>query len=336
MREIEDIQRSGVEIRLNSHVGMNGLTIAGLLQDGYKAVFIATGAHASVPLGIEGQEAEGVIEGLEFLRKTNLCEEINIGKKVVIIGGGYVAIDAARTARRLGSEDVSIVDWQEDTEEKPKPILRRSGAAESEGIKFLNLAAPTKVLIKNGKVVGLECIKTKLGEPDQSGQKRQVPIKGSEFVIDSDMIISAVDPRPDLSFSGDIGLDIAQKGTLKVHPDSFMTNVAGVFAGGDVASGPATVIEAIASGRQAALAIDRYLSGKDPISEKVVSNIIPLEDVDVNRFRKRPRQKGAILSVEERVGAMREVELGFQNIEAMREADRCFQCGLFPKKPETE
>ena len=118
MREIEDIQKCGVEIRLNSRIGMNGLTIAGLLQDGYKAVFIATGAHASVPLGIEGQDAEGVIEGLDFLRKTNLCEEINIGKKVVVIGGGYVAIDAARTARRLGSEDVSIVDWQEDTEEK--------------------------------------------------------------------------------------------------------------------------------------------------------------------------------------------------------------------------
>jgi NADPH-dependent glutamate synthase beta subunit-like oxidoreductase/2,4-dienoyl-CoA reductase-like NADH-dependent reductase (Old Yellow Enzyme family) len=336
MREIEDIQRCGVEIRLNSRIGMNGLTIAGLLQDGYKAVFIATGAHASVPLRIEGQDAEGVIEGLEFLRKTNLCEEINIGKKVVVIGGGYVAIDAARTARRLGSEDVSIVDWQEDTEEKPKPILRRSGAAESEGIKFLNLAAPTKVLIKNGKVVGLECIKAQPGEPDQSGQKKQAPVKGSEFVIDADMIISAVDPRPDLGFCCDIVLDMTQKGAVKVHPDSFMTNVAGVFAGGDVASGPATVIEAIASGRQAALAIDRYLSGKDPISEKVVSNIIPLEDVDVNRFRKRPRQKGAILSVEERVGATREVELGFQNIEAMREADRCFQCGLFPKKPETE
>jgi len=104
MKEIEDIQRCGVEIRLNSRVGMNGLTVAGLLRDGYKAVFIATGAHASVPLGIEGQEAEGVIAGLEFLRKVNLCEEINIGKKVVIIGGGYVAVDTARAARRLGSE----------------------------------------------------------------------------------------------------------------------------------------------------------------------------------------------------------------------------------------
>jgi formate dehydrogenase beta subunit len=182
----------------------------------------------------------------------------------------------------------------------------------------------------------LECIKTKLGEPDQGGQKKQAPVKGSEFVIDADMIISAVDPRPDLGFCCDIVLDMTQKGAVKVHPDSFMTTVTGVFAGGDVVSGPATVIEAIASGRQAALAIDRYLSGKDPISEKIVSNIIPIEDVDVNRFRKRLRQKSTTLSVEERVVTMREVGLGFQNLEAMREADRCFQCGLFPKKPDTE
>jgi NADPH-dependent glutamate synthase beta subunit-like oxidoreductase/2,4-dienoyl-CoA reductase-like NADH-dependent reductase (Old Yellow Enzyme family) len=335
IKEIEHIQKCGVEIRLNSRVGEKGLTIAGLLQDGYKAVFIATGAHASAPLGVAGQETEGVIEGLEFLKRANLKEEITIGKKVVIVGGGYVAVDAARTARRLGSEEVSVVAWNGDSEEKPQPILRRTGAAESEGVKFLQRVVPIKVLSNNGKVVGLECTKTQASDDNQKGQKKQIPIKGSEFVIDADTIIASVDEIPDPKVFSDIAPDLTPKGILMVKSGSFMTSVAGVFAGGDVVSGPATVIEAVASGMKAASAIDRYLNGNDPVSEKIIPNTITLDDVDVDRFRKRPRQKGALLSAEERASTLKEVEIGLQTFEALRESDRCFQCGLFPKKPES-
>jgi len=336
MREVEDIQRSGVEIRLNSPVGMNGLTLSGLLQEGYKAVFIATGAQGSVPLGIEGQEAEGVIEGLEFLRKTNLGEKSPIGKKVLVIGGGYVAIDAARTARRLGAEEVAVIDWQMQPHAQARPILRRTGAAKSEGVTFYNDVVPVKILAKNGKVSGLEGIRTEIKESDKSTGKTRGKINDAAFIIEADLIISAGARWPELGFADDIGLDQAQNRTLKVQPETLTTNVTGVFAGGDVVSGPATVIEAIASGRKAALAIDRYLCGKDPFIEKIIPNIIPFEDVEVNRFRKRPRQKGTTLPVEDRIKIMSEVDLGFKNLEALREADRCFQCGLFPKKPETK
>lgn len=336
MKEIENLQNCGIEILLNSRVGEKNLTIKGLLRDGYKAVFIATGANTSAPLGIAGQDSKGVIAGLEFLKKSNLKEEIKIGKKVVVVGAGYVAVDAARTARRLGSEEVSIVDWQGHSEEIPQPILRRTGAAESEGVKIFDRVVPVKVIAKNGKVVGLECAKTQASENDQKGQKRQIPIKGSEFIIDADTIIAAVDEIPDPKVFSDIVPDVTQKGTLKVKPGFFMTSAAGVFAGGDVVTGTATVIDAIASGRQAAVAIDRYLNGKDEIVEKVKQNIIPIEDVDVGIFRKRARHKGASLSAKERVNTMNEVEIGFQSLDALREADRCFQCGLFPNKEKNK
>jgi NADPH-dependent glutamate synthase beta subunit-like oxidoreductase len=205
-------------------------------------------------------------------------------------------------------------------------------AAEAEGIKIYYLAAPSKIIGKDGKVVGLECIRTELGEPDESGRRRPIPMKGSEFIMAADTIISAIGEVPDLSFLETKKFNITSKKTINVHPYSLVTNVGGIFAGGDVVSGPATVIEAIASGRKAAISMDEYLRGRGLEYEEQAPSTINTEDVDMNRFNKRERQKMSMLPVGERIRDFREVELGFTELAALSEADRCFQCGLFPKK----
>jgi NADPH-dependent glutamate synthase beta subunit-like oxidoreductase len=328
--EIEDIEKSGVEIRLNSPMGKDGLTIDGVWQQGYKAIFIATGAHKSLKLNLPGEEMEGVYPGTTFLRNINLAKSIALGAKVAIIGGANVAMDAARTARRLGTKEVFIV-YRRSKEEMPA-YREEVEAAEAEGIKIYYLAAPSKIIGKDGKVVGLECIRTELGEPDESGRRRPIPMKGSEFIMAADTIISAIGEVPDLSFLDTKKFNITSKKTINVHPYSLVTNVGGIFAGGDVVSGPATVIEAIASGRKAAISMDEYLRGRGLEYEEQAPSTINTEDVDMNRFNKRERQKMSMLPVGERIRDFREVELGFTELAALSEADRCFQCGLFPKK----
>ena len=329
-REIEDIEKSGVEIRLNNPVGKDGLTLDSLWQKGYKAIFIATGAHKSLKLNVSGEEMEGVYPGTTFLRNINLGKSIALGARVAIVGGGNVAIDAARTARRLGTKEMFIV-YRRSKEEMPA-YKEEVEAAEAEGIKIYYLAAPSKITGKDGNVVGMECIKTELGEPDESGRRRPIPVKGSEFVIDVDTIISAIGEVPDLSFLDTEKFTITSKKTINVHPHSLVTNVGGIFAGGDVVSGPATVIEAIAAGKKAAISMDKYLRGQSMEYEEQVPSTIGTEDVDANRFNKRERQKMPMLPVGERLRNFREVELGFTELAALSEADRCFQCGLFPKK----
>ena len=328
--EIEDIQKCGVEIRLNSPVGRDGQTLDGLFQQGYHAVFIATGAHRSIPLGVSGEELEGVHHGTTFLKDVNLRKKEKIGEKVAVIGGGDVAIDAARTALRCGSNEVVVV-YRRSRDEMPA-YREEVEAAEREGVKILFLAMPSKILGKNGKVSGLECLRAELGEPDESGRRRPVPVKGSEFVIDVKAVILAVGEAPDLSFLDFKKFQVTSDGKLKVDPHSFMTNVSGVFAGGDSITGPATVIEAVAAGKKAAASIDHYLRGKTSGDQEPIPRTIGLEEVDTDRFNKRQRQTMSALSPKDRVRGFEEVNVGFTELEALREADRCFQCGLFPKK----
>jgi NADPH-dependent glutamate synthase beta subunit-like oxidoreductase/2,4-dienoyl-CoA reductase-like NADH-dependent reductase (Old Yellow Enzyme family) len=328
--EIEDIEKSGVEIRLNSPVGKDGLTLDSLWEQGYKAIFIATGAHQSLKLNVSGEEMEGVYPGTTFLRNINLGKGVVLGAKVAIVGGGNLAIDAARTARRLGTKEVFIV-YRRSKEEMPA-YKKEVEAAEAEGIKIYYLAAPSKIIDKDGKIVGLECIRTESGEPDDSGRSRPIIAKGSEFVIGADSIISAIGEVPDLSFLDTKKFNITSKKTINVHPYSFMTNVAGIFAGGDAVSGPATVIEAIASGRKAASSMDKYLRGESMEHEEGIPSTVGTGEVDVNRFNRRERQKMPMLPIEGRIRDFTEVELGFTELAALSEADRCFQCGLFPKK----
>ena len=327
--EIEDIQKFGVEIKLNSPVGKQGLTIDSLWQQGYKAVFVATGAHKSLELGIPGEDMEGVFHGTTLLKDINLGKSVKLGEKVVIIGGGNVAVDTARTALRLGSKEVFIV-YRRSLEEMPAH-MKEVEAAEAEGVKIRYLVAPVKVISKSGKVTSVECIQTELGEPDESGRKRPVPVKGSEFAIDAEMVILAIGEVPDLSFLTD-KFDVISNKTIKVNPHSLMTSIEGIFAGGDVISGPATVIEAIAAGNKVALSIDKYLRGQSHEYEEPAPNTISIEDVDTTNVKRRKRQKMLAMPPKERVQGFKEVELCFTELAALSEADRCLQCGMFPKK----
>ena len=328
--EIDTTKKRGVEIRLNTLVGKDSVLLESLWDQGYKAIIIATGAHKSVSLGIEGETLEGVCQGVAFLKGVNLGYLAAIGEKVVVVGGGNVAIDAARSAYRLGAKEVAVV-YRRSREEMPA-YPEEIEAAEAEGIKIIYLAAPVKVLGQNGKVTGLQCIRTKLGEPDQSGRKRPLPVEGSEFEVVADTVITAVGEVPDLSSLGSGKFATSKKGTLLAHNVSKVTNVAGVFACGDVVSGPATVIEAIASGQRAARGVERFLMG-EPLDDEEPSAIkIPIEDIELERFRKRERQKMPSLHVDKRRKSFEEVDLGFSELAAQAEADRCFQCGLFPNK----
>ena len=331
--EIEDIQKCGVEIRLNSPIGKDGLTIDTLWQQGYKAIFVATGAHKSLEMGVPGEDMKAVFHGITLLKDANLGKPVKLGEKVVIIGGGNVAIDAARTALRLGSKDVRIV-YRRSKDEMPA-YREEVEAAEAEGANIQYLAAPVRVVGKDGKVTGLECIRTELGGPDASGRKRPVPVKGSEFVIKADAVISAVGEVPDTFFLDTKKFDVAPEGTIKVKPQSSETNVDGVFAGGDVVSGPATVIEAIAVARKAAVAIDIYLRGQGLEYEEQVPQTIGIEEVETAMFKKRRRQKMPTLAPRKRIQSFKEVETGFTELTALSEADRCLQCGMFPKKEQS-
>jgi heterodisulfide reductase subunit A len=256
--DIDYVKKLGVEIKTNVSVGKD-VTIEGLLQKEYKTIFIATGAHKSTKLGVEGEELHGVIQALDFLKDFNNGRKARLGDKVVVIGGGNVAMDAARTALRLGAREVNIL-YRRSREEMPA-IPWEVKEAESEGVKVHFLLAPKKILGKDGHVVGVECIRMELGPPDETGRKRPIPIANSEFTVESQALILAIGESPDISFIPK-ELEVTQRNTIEVNPFTLETSMPGIFAGGDAVLGPATVIEAIAAGIRAAISIDRYLKGE--------------------------------------------------------------------------
>jgi NADPH-dependent glutamate synthase beta subunit-like oxidoreductase/2,4-dienoyl-CoA reductase-like NADH-dependent reductase (Old Yellow Enzyme family) len=328
--EIADIQRLGVEIRLNSPVRKNGLTLDALREKGYKALFIAVGAQKGVSLDIPNMNIEGVVHGVSWLRDIHLGKEVRLGERVVAIGGGNVAIDSARMALRLGAREVSIA-YRRSRDEMPA-IVDEVAEAEKEGVRIRYMSSPCRIVCEGDECVGLECLETKLGEPDESGRRRPIQVQGSEFVMDADVVISAIGEIPDLSFMDREPFSLGDNNTLEVNPYTMATNVEGVFAGGDVVTGPASVVQAIAAGRRAARAIDRYLRGEGLDYEVAVPDTIHIEDLDTSLFKRRKRQNMPSLSPKKRIKGFREVELGFGELATLREADRCLQCGMFPKK----
>ena len=259
MFDVSNIEARGVEIKLNTQIGSPDKAISGLLEEGYKAVFIAVGAQRGRKLEVPGEEGtEGVMDCLDFLKNVSAGDLKSPGKTVAIIGGGNSAVDAARTAKRL-TDDVYIV-YRRTRNEMPA-LDHEIEDAELEGVKFHYLVAPVKVITENGKAKGLECVKMELGEPDSSGRRRPEPIPNSEFVIETDCIITALSQEADLGFLGeDSGVDATKWGTLVVD-DGLKTSKEGVFAGGDVALGPSTIIQCIAQGHLASKSIDCYIRG---------------------------------------------------------------------------
>jgi heterodisulfide reductase subunit A len=254
-KEVQFIKDLGVEIKTGVTVGKD-LNFNDLSKEGFKAIFIGSGAHKSQKLKIEGGDLKGVIHALDFLWGVNCGEKMEIGKTVVVIGGGNVATDAAKTASRFEAEKVTIL-YRRSREEMPANPWEVK-EAEDEGVKIEFLVAPKKILAENGKVSAVECVRMQLGELDASGRRKPIPIEGSEFTQEINMVILAIGETPDLEFLPK-EVELSEDGTVWVNPITMETSLQGVFAGGDAVTGPATVIEAIRAGKRAAESIENYL-----------------------------------------------------------------------------
>jgi len=324
--EINRIKALGVEMKTGVTVGKD-ISFEELSQQGFKAIFIAVGAYKGLKLRVPGEdEYKGFMDCLTFLRNVNLGDRSRPGDRVCVIGGGNAAIDAARTALRLGCRDVNMVYRRSRKEMPANP--KEIEEAEAEGVRIHYLASPVRILGENGQVVGMECIRNRLGEPDSSGRRSPVPIEGSEFTVEADTIIPAISQQPDLSFlPKDHGFNISKWNTFIIDPETLQTNKPGIFAGGDCVTGPATVIEAIAAGKKAAEIIDRYLRGLElKVVEEKVEPVIVLAGEEIAKSEKKTRERMPKLPLEERRLNFNEVELGYDEEAAVKEAKRCLRC----------
>jgi len=325
-RAIGEVRQFGVEIATGTPIGKE-LNLESLRKK-HDAVYIAAGAHKAEKLGIAGEDLQGVIHGVTFMRMVNLEENPKIGSRVAVVGGGNTAMDSARSSLRLGAKEVSII-YRRSREEMPVDP-RELEEVEEEGIKVHYLTQPIRVLSRDGiRVSGVQCIRNRSGDPEQDGRRRPIPIEGTEFDIDIDLLIPAVSQSPDISFlPEEIGLEISKWDRLSVNPETFETNVRGIFAGGDFVTGPRDVIRVIADGRKAALSIHRYLSGE--VFEKKPAYFTPIPEVQIDPdLEKIPRQRMDTISMQERKALDKEVELGFSIEAALKEAVRCLQCHIF-------
>ncbi len=323
--EIGVIRRLGVEMRTGVAVGKD-VTIGALREQGFKAFFLGIGSHECKALGIEGEELSGVYPGVEFLRDVNLGKEVFLGDRVAVVGGGNVAMDAVRTALRTGSKAPFVIYRRSEAE---MPASEEEIAeCRAEGIDIRTLTQPVRVLSGNGKATGIECIQMALGEPDESGRRRPAPVAGSEFVIEVDAVVPAIGQESDWAcLTDECACTLSDWGTMDVDPATFQSKDPDIFAGGDAVSGPATVVDAVAAGKEAAVSIDRLLkkedcsAGRGRLWDGVKD--VPIEDTEV-----RPRSAMPLRPAAERAGDFDEVQLGFAPETVEAEAGRCLACGV--------
>lgn len=330
--EIQHILRHGITAETGKRLGQD-FTLDSLREQGFKAVFLGIGAHRSLRLNMPGEgEMAGFVDAVEFLRNVNLGSREAPGNRVVIVGGGNVAVDAARTALRLGCESVTIV-YRRSRNEMPAYAEEIEGAL-SEGVEIHYLTAPVRILGEDGKVTGLECIRTELGPPDESGRRRPVPVAGSEYILACDAIIPAIGQEPEAECLIDCGVNVGRRNTVTVNHVTLQTSAPDVFAAGDAVSGPATVIDAVAAGHRAAEAIHRYLMGE--AMESVAAEMAKedkkttgddWQDIPEG-ITEEPRAFLKHRSAEESVGNFEEVALGLDDEDSRREALRCLNCGV--------
>jgi NADH-quinone oxidoreductase subunit F len=333
-REVDHIRDCGVDIRYSTPINVNR-TVEDLRQEGFDAVLVAAGAQRSQRIGIPGEveDIQGFHYGLQFLRDVKLGREIPVGERTAVIGGGNVALDAARTAVRLGSRDVRVY-YRRSREEMPVSDVEYDQAiAEEVVIEFL--VSPTRAVSEDWKIKGLECVKMSLGEFDARGRRKALPIPGSEFFVEADTVIAAVGQAPDLSFlPHDSALERTRWETLLVDDNTLSTNVPGVFAGGDFVTGPGMVIEAIAAGRRSALAIDKYLRGDSSrvtVYDRKAERVIEVESGESEAeetWELQPRIEVPTVSACERIACFDEIELNYSQEQATLEAARCLRCDL--------
>lgn len=331
--DIEYIQSAGVDFKTNQSLGKD-FTTDDLFRNGYNAVFIATGAHKSLKLNIPGEDTDGVFYGMDVLTSLNLGKEFKIGKYIGIIGGGNSAIDAARTILRTGKADTVTIFYRRTIAEMPA-FEEEVIASLEEGIKIEYLTAPKKIISENSKIKACEFIRMKLGDMDESGRRTPVEIKGSEFIENLDTLVISISEQPDISFiSSESNLVVTKKGTLNVDSETLATNVPGIFAGGDIVSGPNTVVDAVAAGKIAADSIDKYLRGEEMKREYKITRpsryVVPIEfsDKELEELLTAKRAVMNYLPPEERKHNMKEVEMGLTEEQAVKEAKRCLRCDL--------
>ncbi|MFQ5903463.1 MAG: FAD-dependent oxidoreductase, partial [Candidatus Binatia bacterium] len=327
-KEVEEVMDQGVEIKTSTSVGQD-ITLDDLFSKGHKAIFLAVGAHQSLKMNIPGEEAHGVVPGVSFLREMNLGKKVEVGRRVAVIGGGNVAIDASRSALRLDAQEVTIL-YRRSREEMPASD-EEIEAAMGEGVRITYLVAPKEILIREGRVRGIRCLRMRLGEPDTSGRRRPIPIEGSEFDVEVDMVIPAIGQTPNLGFVGEkSGIEVTEKGTIAVEPVTLSTSREGIFAGGDAQAGPGMAIDAVAAGKRAATSIGRFFRGEDLKEGREIEEEVKewdLSDIPAE-VEKEPRQEVPRLPIERRVSGFDEVETGFSEDVAVKEARRCLNCGV--------
>lgn len=317
--EIDYILGLGVEVKTGVEFGKD-ITVDSLKRDGYKAIFIAIGAQLSAKLNIPGEDLEGVIHAVDFLRSLALGKRLNIGETVAVIGGGNTAIDAARTAKRLGAKRVMIL-YRRSREEMPAHPWEVE-MAEKDGVKFYFLVAPKRIIGEGGRVRAVECLRMRLSEPDETGRRRPIPIPFTEHQYEVDMVIPAIGQVVETScLPPEI---IGKNGLIEADPVTLETKIPGVFAGGDAVTGPASIIEAVGAGKRAALSIHRYLRG-EAIEEERIEETTWVKDW--SSLEKKERRYES--PVEKPHLSFEEVRAYLERVQraARFEAFRCLSCG---------
>lgn len=340
-KEIDDILSLGVELKTNQVMGRD-FQVETLREQGYDAVFLSIGAMAAKPARIPGDDAEGVMSAIKFLADVNWNETVDIGKRVIVVGGGFTAADAVRTARRVGASEVTMMYRR--SRKEMTAAAHEIHECDVEGVKLELLTAPVSVRVENGRAVGLISQRMELGEPDESGRRRPVPVEGSDYFTPADTILLAIGQDVDARSlnQGDLGLD-ERWGSIEVDESTTMTNLPGVFSGGDCVSGAATVVEGVAGGRRSAMAINAYLNGGDEAAMAAAAyRFVPqFFDIGANAKSDAPMHDMPVLDGEGRLNAFaraghggdvdndeafREVETGFTEETALEEAARCLMC----------
>jgi len=322
--EIQLIRDMDVTIKTGVEIGKD-TTIAQLREEGFKAFFTAIGTQACLELGIEGENLEGVYGGLDYLRQINRGESVKLGKNVAIVGGGNTAMDAARSARRSGAENAFIL-YRRGLEEMPANAEEIKECQE-EGISIKTLTQPLRVIGENGRVKAIECIKMKLTEPDESGRPKPEPVPDSVFTMEVDAVINALGQEADWAcLTPECACTLSDWGTMNVDPLTLQSDDPDIFAGGDAARGPRTVIEAIADGKQAAISIDRFILGRDLRLGR--DQVFPtITDPQKEVYNKIDRVQMPCLDPQARIKSFDEVQKGLTEEMVLEEAKRCISCG---------
>ena len=328
-KEIDALIDENIELVCNTALGRD-ITIDYLLNSGYKAVFLAMGAHKSKLLNIEGEELEGVYPAIQFLKVFNLEGKKLAKGKVGVIGGGDSAIDAARVSlRQEGVESVTVL-YRRTRQEMPA-LSHEVDAAVEEGIRLETLMTPVRIVSEKGKIAGVEFLRNRLGDVDESGRRKPVPIEGSEEIFNFDTLIITIGDTPDVGYISYMGIETNKWGSLVINEDTLTTNRMGVFAGGDVVTGPNTVVDAIAAGKRAAIMIDRYINGQDleqTVLRQFPKDYIPPVETAEETDLEAQRIKLPVIPVKQRITTLDEVEMTLTEADARNEALRCLRCDL--------